>query len=99
MKLFDHRWCDGSREFVDFNECASWEELRDPLARLPGAEITGYVTDHVTAVWIDFTYGGHQFSVNNQMGQYWFFVQDPLAPDAVLLAVAEHAPRLLGEPV
>ena len=99
MKLFDHRWCDGSREFVDFAECRSWEELRDHLATLSGAEITGYVTDHVTEVWIDFTYSGQQFSVNNQMGQYWFFVQDPEAPDTLLLAVAEHAARLLGDTV
>jgi len=36
------------------------------IAQLEGAVVTGFITDHVTEAWIDFTYCGDQFSVNDQ---------------------------------
>ena len=46
--------------------------------------------------WIDFRYKGHRFSINNQFGDFWFFVQDPACPEALLSKVASHFAKLLG---
>ena len=97
MRLTDLRAHDGSRQFLALPESVSWAHLRTHLEILPGAEITGYLTDHVTEVWIDFRYRGHQFSVNNQCGEYWFFVRDPGCPPAILEVVAQHCAPLLRD--
>jgi hypothetical protein len=39
-----------------------------------GAVITQFLTDGVTEGWIDFTYRGSDFSVNDQFGSYWFLL-------------------------
>ncbi|MCI0581186.1 MAG: hypothetical protein L0332_07410 [Chloroflexi bacterium] len=88
---------DGSRRFGDLPQSALWYAVRDHVGRLPGAKLTGFVTDHVTEAWIDFTYQGHTFSINDQFGEYWFFVRDPGCPDDILLAVLRHF-RLLLDP-
>jgi len=94
-KLFDMRMADGSRHFGGLPEtydaaCPEWERIRDAVPRLAGATLTGYVTDEVTEAWIDLSFGGHAFSLNNQQGQWWLFVADPACPDETLLAVLEH---------
>jgi hypothetical protein len=53
---------DGSRKFI---------------ADLPGAAVTDFITDGVTEAWIDFTLEGEHFTVNNQLGEFWFFVRNP----------------------
>ena len=95
-RLFDIRMKDGSRNFGDLPATVIWYDLRDHVAKLDGATITGFVTDHVTEAWIDFTYRGHNFSVNDQNGDYWFFVEDPACPDDILLSVLSHCERLLA---
>jgi hypothetical protein len=45
---------------------------------------------------IDFTYAGHSFSINDQFGRYWFFVQAADCPDDLLRAVLAHFGQLLG---
>ena len=62
--------------------------LRCYLGGLDGFEVTGFVTDDVTEAWIDFEHRGHHFSLNNQHGSWWTFVEDPGCPDEILLAVA-----------
>jgi len=47
-------------------------------------------------VWIDFTYRGHQFSINNQFGNYWFFVDNPQCSEEILEAVLGHCELALG---
>ncbi|HKQ14796.1 MAG TPA: hypothetical protein VJT80_15285 [Steroidobacteraceae bacterium] len=66
------------------------------MSRLPGAELTEFLTDGVTEVWIDFRYEGHSFSINDAPGDYWFFVEDPTCADTILRAVANHFAQLLG---
>lgn len=88
---------DGSRHFGDLPQTALWYELRDHIGELGSAAITGFVTDHVTEAWVDFTYRGHRFSVNDQSSDYWFFVEDPRCPDAILEAVLSHCKLLCGE--
>ncbi len=50
MELIDMRMEDGSRHFAALPEAMSWEALRDHLAALAEAKITGYLTDNVTEV-------------------------------------------------
>ena len=88
---------DGSRHFGDLPQTASWYELRDHIATLDGAEVTGFITDHVTEAWIDFDYAGHHFEVNDQYGDYWFFVDDPECPDEILERVLAYCAILLIE--
>lgn len=98
-RLIDLRMHDGSRHFAGFRERGlvepDWDLLREAIPRLVGAVETGFVTDRVTEAWIDFTYAGHEFSLNNQHGEWWCFVQDPAAPDEVLLAVLAHFEAVL----
>jgi hypothetical protein len=86
---------DGSRHFGDLPQTVLWYDLRDHIDKLEGAVITGFVTDNVTEAWIDFTYRDHEFSVNDQMGEYWFFVKDTNCPDDILRAVLSHCGSLL----
>lgn len=99
LPLIDLRMHDGSRHFGGFRERGlaepDWFLLRDAIARLPGAVETGFVTDHVTEAWLDFTCGGHAFSLNNQHGEWWCFVQDPAAPDELLRRVLRHFAAVL----
>jgi len=95
-KLFDHRMKDGSRNFADLPETVFYEELREIAKKFEGATVTGFVTDWVTEVWLDFEYCGHKFSINNQYGEYWFFVENPSCPDKILLEVVEHFERFLN---
>lgn len=87
---------DGSRQFAALPESVSWEQLRDHLARLEGVVVTDFITDHVVEAWIDFSYRGHDFTVNNQFGEYWFFVEDPACDSEILLAIVAHCQRLLS---
>lgn len=96
-KLFDSRMCDGSRNFVDFPETVFFDKLRDRAAKLEAAKITAFITDWVTEVWLDFEFRGQKFAINNQMGDYWFFVDDPKCADEILFEVAEHFQALLEQ--
>ena len=87
---------DGSRHFGDLPQTVLWHELRDHIGRLDGAVVTDFVTDNVTEAWIDFTYRTYRFSVNDQMGEYWFFVDNPNCPDEALETVLSHCELLLG---
>jgi len=59
---------DGSRQFGELPQTVLWYEMRDHIENLVGAEITDFLTDHVTEAWIDFTYCGYRFTVNDQWG-------------------------------
>jgi len=99
IQLLTRTTNDGSRWFAELPESRSWRELRDHLARLSGVYITKFLTDEVTEAWIDFAYRGHTFSVNNQFGDYWFFVREPGCPDDILIEVVSHCQPFLHETV
>jgi hypothetical protein len=103
LVIFDMRMGDGSRHFGGFpekgGEVADWELLSAAVATLPGAVLTGFVTDHVTEAWIDFTFAGESFSWNNQHGQWWGFVTRPECPDALMLQVLVHFAAALQWPM
>ena len=93
--LFDMRMNDGSRHFVDMPEVVFFDELADHVEELDGAEITEFITNGVVEMWLEFEYRGQKFSVNNQLGDYWFFVQNPECPEEILFEVIDHFRQLL----
>lgn len=95
-KLTDYRMHSGSRNFVDLPQTHLWYSVRDHVSKLAGAELTGFVTDGVTEGWIDFSFCGHAFTINDQFGDYLFFVKDSTCPDSILMDVSAHFAVLLG---
>ena len=93
--LLDKKLNDGSRHFVDMPEVVFFDEFADHVEQLEGAEITEFITDGVVEMWLEFEFCGHQFSVNNRFGDYWFFVRDPNCPEKILFAVVDHFRKLL----
>jgi len=89
---------DGSRCFLALRPEADWYAVRDHVVSLNGATLENFLTDGVTEAWIDFSYSGHQFSINDSPGEYWFFVKQPDCPDSILDEVARHFVSLLGPP-
>lgn len=89
-KLIDCRLPNGFRNFADLPESVFFDELREIAGKLEGSVEKQFVTDWVTEVWLDFEYRGHLFAINNQMNDYWFFVEKPECPDEILLEVIEH---------
>ena len=96
VKLLNIEMNNRSRLFGELPQTITWYRLRRHLKKLDGAKVTNFLTDHVTEAWIDFSYRGHRFSVNNQFGSYWFFVDDPTCPDEILENVLSHCEILLG---
>ena len=95
IQLTNHTMNDGSRKFAELPQSRLWYDLRDHLLTLHGAVVTGVLTDDVTEAWIDFTYRGHSFTINDQFGGYWFFVDDPKCSDDILTEVVRHCESLL----
>jgi hypothetical protein len=93
--LFEAKINDGSRHFVDMPETVFFDDLADHVEKLEGAEITEFITDGVLEMWLEFEFRGHKFSVSNQFGDYWFFVEDPNCPEEILLEVIDHFRKLL----
>ena len=96
-ELMNITMSDGSRQFGELPQSASWYKLRRHIGKLDGASVTEFITDHVTEAWIDFSFRGYQFTVNNQFGNYWFFANDAQAPDEILETVLSHCRSLLGD--
>jgi hypothetical protein len=90
LNIYDHRMPDDSRNFAGLPETTFFDELREFASTLDSAEETGFLTDWVTKVWLDFDYRRHKFSISNQKADYWFFVEDPNCADEILLEVFNH---------
>ena len=95
-ELFNIIMNDGSRHFGDLPQSILWNPLRDHIEALDGAKVTGFITDNITEGWIDFSFRGYRFSVNDQFGDYYFFVDDPKCPDEILESVLHHCGVLLS---
>ena len=90
VDYLDQRMEDGSRLFAIIREPMSWADLRQHLEQMQGLEILQFVTDGVTEGWLDFRFFDHQFSVNDPMGELWFFVTDPTCASFVLSDLTFH---------
>ncbi|MDI1314401.1 hypothetical protein [Prosthecobacter sp.] len=90
VEFLDKCMADGSRLFATTQESISWAELRRHLEQLHGVEILQFMTDGVVEGWLDFSYLGHQFSVNDPMGEFWFFVEDPTSCSFPISELMSH---------
>lgn len=93
--LLETKLNDGSRHFVDLPEVVFFDEIYEHAEELDGVEITEFITDGTIGMWLDFEFRGHKFSVTNQFGDFWFFVEDAECPDEILLEIIEHFRQLL----
>lgn len=80
---------DGTRHFGDLPEIVTFDEMYALAMASPEIEVKDFVSDQVTEMWLDLEFRGNRFSINNQSGEYWFFVDDPKCPDETLLGLLE----------
>lgn len=85
----------GWRNFADMPEVVFFDDLADHVEDLDGAEITEFITNGVLEMRLDFEYRGNRFSIDNELGDYRFFVEDPACPKEILLEIAAHFRQLL----
>ena len=88
----------GSIQFGELPEIYPWSILRKQIKSLKGAFETGYVSDDVTEFWLDFEYREHKFSINNNLGDFWFFVENPECPDEILSEVLKNFDKIYSYP-
>ncbi len=84
-----------ARHFVDFPEVVFFDEMSDHIEKLPGCEISEFEADGVFGIWIEFEFSGHKFFVDNAMGDFRFFVEDPKCDESILLEIADHLRSML----
>lgn len=89
-RLFNFKAEGGARQFARVPETMTWPDLLSQLQTVPGLTVGNSSIDNTAEAWIEFSYRGHSFKVNNQFGDYGFFVQDPSCPDEILLEVVNH---------
>jgi len=87
---------DGSRHFASLPATRDCYEVRDHVQDLEGAALTRFHCDGVTEAWIEFAPLGESFSINDQFGEYWFFVGSSTCPEQALHSVKVHWAALLG---
>jgi hypothetical protein len=80
---------DGSRHFASIPEVFPHERLLECAEELAGAVVTDYLSSG-GEMWLDFSFRGHCFTMNIQLGEVWIFVDDPTCPDEVLQFVADY---------
>ncbi len=90
MELLNEVMHDGSRNFFLLPvDKVSVLRLFFKIFTLFGAYPTAFVPS-VGETWIDFNYKGFKFTINDQLGDYYFMVNDPKCSDSLLLSVIEH---------
>jgi hypothetical protein len=96
IPITDLHMHDGSRHFLSLPEsilpCALVERMRAN----PEFQMTGFLEGALEA-WIDFEFQGHKFSVNNQFGEFWFFVADAACPVDLLTEIQRRFAGFLVE--
>jgi hypothetical protein len=90
MKLIDVRTEDGSRQFACVPKYGTWRTLHEQVGRLPGATVHNFVAEGVAGPWMEFSFRGHRFLVQERDGDWWLCVRDPQCPDTLLYQVASH---------
>ena len=79
----------GQLNFYDHPGTTPWNVLERRLRKLEGLEFKG-VYPGLAQAWIDFKFQGHEFSIDTQWGDYWFFAEDPTCPTDILSKVADQ---------
>lgn len=90
IEIFDMRCPERSRHFARvrdrFGPC-HWPETLQKISAIPGVAVT-QILDSIPQALVDFTFRGHEFSLDTQFGEFWLFVADPECPNEVLVEVA-----------
>lgn len=86
---------DNARHFVDLPEVIFFDELSDHLEELPGYQLNEFEVDGVVGLWIEFEWANNKFFVDNQPGDYRFYVEDPKCEEGILLEISNHLRSLL----
>jgi hypothetical protein len=94
-EITDLRMHDGSRHFLSLPESRESKRLLRHVFGL-GFALPYFYLSTAVECWIDFWFRGHRFTINNQFGEYWFFVKNPACPRAILEEVALHFSRFLS---
>jgi hypothetical protein len=95
VQLLNNRMKDGSRNFILLPQTVPPLRLIPRIVTLWGAFPTAYVPS-LAESWIDFRYRRQNFSINNQFGDFWFFVEDASCPTDILERVANHFSKFLA---
>jgi hypothetical protein len=72
IKLLDIRQNDGSRNFFGLPTSVTWNDLIGHLNQLEQLTIEKFLPSPVLGSWLDFSFKGYEFSVDDQMDMYWF---------------------------
>ena len=75
-----------------------FDEFVDHISSLSGCEITEFEADGVVRVWIEFSYRENRFFVDNNLGDFRLFVEDPECDENILFEIADHLRLLLEKP-
>lgn len=81
--------------FAALPQVRLWHDLRDHLLLLEGVEITSFATHGVVGSWLDFSFRGHRFTVNERDCSYQFFVDVVDCPESILSEITSHAESFL----
>lgn len=74
---------DGTRHFLALREIAGPEEIRAQLEAIPGIRVC-QLSKGGFEWWMSFQCMGWRFSINNPLGELWFFAEDPACPEDIL---------------
>ena len=89
MELLDFRMHDGSRQFYTMQKTIAWNDLISRLERLNRLVVKEFLPSLTLGSWLEFSFKGYNYCVNEQMGMYWFLVKDPTCPEEILVEVVE----------
>ncbi len=90
-----HNVSENARHFVDLPEVVFFDDLAEHIAKLPGSKLIEFEADGVVGVWIEFEYLDNNFFVDNALGDFRFYVENPECDESILLDVIDHLRRLL----
>jgi hypothetical protein len=76
--------------FCKFPQTRLGCEIRERLVELPGVAVTDAIDAPIAGSWIEFTFRGHSFTINEESEEFVFYVEDGDCPAAVLAEVAGH---------
>jgi hypothetical protein len=81
---------DDRLQFLHLPTSISWDELIASIRKLEKTKIKTFLPDHINGSWLDFSFSSYEFSINDQLGTYWFFANDPSCPEDILLQLTLH---------
>lgn len=77
---------DGSRHFLSLPESMLSTALVQQIKAMTDMQLTEFL-ETIPESWIDFEFRSHEFTINNQFGEYWFFVADRHCPLDILTEI------------